>query len=135
MRRNLPKAFQSGFEWCTWAVLKVRDNLHAIKERFQILGVDMGVLKLSRFRSGHDDGVQIKNVKMYSTAWVKSQARMAATSNQETWQVDIAGRVVLDLLRCGLAILLRFFTGKTQVCNLYRPHCQACSECIETAIV
>ena len=32
-------------------------------------------------------------------AWVRSQSRMTATSNQETWRADIAGVVVFDVLR------------------------------------
>ncbi|GFR40573.1 hypothetical protein Agub_g1152, partial [Astrephomene gubernaculifera] len=41
----------------------------------------------------------VKSVVMYSAAWVRSQSRMASTSNQETFRADIKGRVVLDVLR------------------------------------
>ena len=34
-----------------------------------------------------------------SAAWVKSQSRMASTSNQETFRVDVPGRLVFDVLR------------------------------------
>lgn len=36
---------------------------------------------------------------MYTAAWVKSQARMASTSNQETFKAEVAGRLLLDVLR------------------------------------
>jgi hypothetical protein len=37
---------------------------------------------------------------MYSAAWVKSQSRMASTSNQETFRaLGLPGRLVLDVLR------------------------------------
>jgi hypothetical protein len=47
---------------------------------------------------------------MYSAAWVKSQSRMASTSNQETFRAQgLAGRLVLDVLRqvrcCGCSLL------------------------------
>ena len=34
-----------------------------------------------------------------AAAWVRSQSRMTATSNQETWRADIAGVLVFDVLR------------------------------------
>ena len=35
----------------------------------------------------------------YSAAWVKTQARMASTSNQETFRAELEGRLVFDILR------------------------------------
>jgi hypothetical protein len=34
-----------------------------------------------------------------SANWVKSQARMSGTSNQETFRADCPGRLVIDVLR------------------------------------
>jgi hypothetical protein len=52
-------------------------------------------------------------VTMYSAAWVRSQSRMASTSNQETWRAEVDGRLVVDLLR-------QVLTGETcvHVCAL-----------------
>ena len=41
----------------------------------------------------------LKKVVQYSPNWVKNQQRMASTSNQETYRVDIDGRLTIDILR------------------------------------
>ncbi|GMH36104.1 hypothetical protein BSKO_03972 [Bryopsis sp. KO-2023] len=101
-------------EWRDWVrrvdpdvfiVFEVKDVLWAIQERFKVLRLDGGLLKCSRLKPNHDGGTSVKNVVMYSTAWVKSQARMASTSNQETWRADIEGRMVFDVVRHALTAL------------------------------
>jgi DNA polymerase elongation subunit (family B) len=44
-------------------------------------------------------GRQVKSVVSYGKHWVKSQARMTATSNQEVFRAVITGRIVIDMLR------------------------------------
>lgn len=79
---------------------QVRDTLGAIQARFTALKVDGGAVHISRLAPGPSRrAMRIKSVVMYSAAWVKQQARMASTSNQETFRADVEGRVVLDVLR------------------------------------
>jgi DNA polymerase delta subunit 1 len=78
----------------------VRDTLGAIQARFSALKLDGGAVHISRLGPGPSRrAMRIKSVVMYSAAWVKQQARMASTSNQETFRADVEGRVVLDVLR------------------------------------
>ena len=44
-------------------------------------------------------GRQVKSVVSYGKHWVKSQARMTATSNQEVFRAVITGRIIIDMLR------------------------------------
>lgn len=68
---------------CTYGVdLQVRDTLGALAERFAALKLDNGGLHLSRLARMHSKAMALKRIVMYSPAWVKSQNRMASTSNQ-----------------------------------------------------
>ncbi|KAK9916419.1 hypothetical protein WJX75_002409 [Coccomyxa subellipsoidea] len=90
-------------------VFQVRDTLGALAERFTALKLNNGGLHLSRLHRMHSKAMALKRIVQYSPAWVKSQNRMASTSNQETFRVEnVEGRVVLDVLRhvltaCNLA--------------------------------
>ncbi|CAI5973996.1 unnamed protein product [Closterium sp. NIES-65] len=44
-------------------------------------------------------GLVVRGVVTYGKQWVRQQLRMSATSNQETFQVRVEGRCMLDLLR------------------------------------
>jgi DNA polymerase delta subunit 1 len=63
-------------------VLQVRDTLGALAQRFAELRLDAGGLHISRLSRAHSSPVSLKRIVMYSPAWVKSQNRMASTSNQ-----------------------------------------------------
>lgn len=43
--------------------------------------------------------VQVKSVVTYGKHWVKQQARMTSTSNQEVFRANVEGRLVIDMLR------------------------------------
>ena len=96
---------KSGTEWpnCCYVqclLLQVRDNLAALQTRWEVLKLQGdGRLHLSRLRGPGSKTLNVKSVVMYSPAWVKSQNRMASTSNQETFRADVPGRVVFDVLR------------------------------------
>ena len=62
------------------------------------LGDGQGLL-LGRHAGRWRKPVSVRKITMYSAAWVKSQARMASTSNQETFRADVEGRLVFDILR------------------------------------
>ncbi|KAF6253905.1 hypothetical protein COO60DRAFT_1642829 [Scenedesmus sp. NREL 46B-D3] len=82
------------------AVFQVRDNLGVLAARFAALNLDGGACHISRAARQHSRGLSTKSVVMYSAAWVKSQSRMASTSNQETFRaLGLPGRLVLDVLR------------------------------------
>jgi hypothetical protein len=70
-------------------------------QRVTALALRDGALSLSRLTPPRARAMIARKVTMYSAAWVRSQSRMASTSNQETWRVDEGseGRVVLDVLR------------------------------------
>lgn len=73
----------------------MRDTLGTLQQRFHALKLDGdGQLRLSRLRRDHDGGLQVKSVVQYTPAWVKSQSRMASTSNQETFKALVEGRWV-----------------------------------------
>jgi len=84
---------------------QVRDTLDRIKKRSEALGVggisgSNGLLfGVGRLVGRHAKAAIVKKVTMYSAAWVKSQARMASTSNQETFAMTIDGVLVIDILR------------------------------------
>ncbi|KAF5833190.1 DNA polymerase family B-domain-containing protein [Dunaliella salina] len=61
----------------------------------------VGELHLSRLKTGHRSlPLSTKSIVTYSPSWVKSQSRMASTSNQETFAAEgMNGRLVFDLLR------------------------------------
>ena len=61
---------------------QVRDTLGALAERFTALKLNNGGLHLSRLMRMHSKAMALKRIVMYSPAWVKSQNRMASTSNQ-----------------------------------------------------
>ncbi len=61
---------------------QVRDTLGALAERFTALKLNNGGLHLSRLKRMHGKALALKRIVMYSPAWVKSQNRMASTSNQ-----------------------------------------------------
>ncbi|KAK9810365.1 hypothetical protein WJX72_009511 [[Myrmecia] bisecta] len=89
-------------------LFQVKGTLGAIAERFSALGLAGGALHISRSSGGHSKALSVKRVVQYSPNWVKSQNRMASTSNQETWRAELEGRQVFDLLRqvltsCNLA--------------------------------
>ena len=44
----------------------------------------------------------MKSVVSYSKAWVKQQARMTSTSNQEVFRATVEGRICVDVLRAVL---------------------------------
>ncbi|KAF8067421.1 POLD1 [Scenedesmus sp. PABB004] len=82
------------------SVFQVRDTLGALAARFAALGLDGGACHLSRAVRRASRGLSTKSVVMYNVAWVKSQSRMASTSNQETFRAEgLQGRMVLDVLR------------------------------------
>ncbi|GIL43512.1 hypothetical protein Vafri_1225, partial [Volvox africanus] len=101
--------------WKEWVLLvdpdiintfQVRDTLGAIRDRFERLRLEGGGLLVSRLMPMYSGGpaaaaspLTVKSVVMYSVAWVKRQGRMSSNSNQETFQADIRGRVVVDVLR------------------------------------
>lgn len=64
-------------------VRQVRDTLGALAERFAALrpGGSPGLV-LSRLSRRSARPLALKRVVQYSPAWVKSQNRMASTSNQ-----------------------------------------------------
>lgn len=62
--------------------MQVRDTLGALVQRFAALRLDAGGLHLSRLQRLNSLPVALKRIVMYSPAWVKSQNRMASTSNQ-----------------------------------------------------
>jgi len=89
--------------WCTWLkveadpdlllTFQVRDTLKTILERGKAMKMDALAL-------GRDGGLlKCQSSVMYSAAWVRSQSRMSATSNQETFKASIGGRLVIDVLR------------------------------------
>ncbi|GIL72478.1 hypothetical protein Vretifemale_2820 [Volvox reticuliferus] len=86
---------------------QVRDTLGAIRDRFERLRLEGGGLLVSRLAPVCGSGgtaataspMTVRSVVMYSVAWVKRQGRMSSNSNQETFQADIRGRVVVDVLR------------------------------------
>lgn len=81
-------------------VFQVRDNLGVLAARFAALQVDGGSAFLSRAAGRFSKALATKSVVQYSVAWVKSQSRMASTSNQETFKAEgMSGRVVYDVLR------------------------------------
>jgi DNA polymerase delta subunit 1 len=100
------------------ALFQVGTTLETISQRFQALGITssystnsgigtgnrggggVGGLQLSRLLPQHaKHSISIRRITMYSAAWVRSQSRMSSTSNQETFKVDIDGRLVVDVLR------------------------------------
>jgi len=84
---------------------QVGDTLDRIKKRSEALGVggnsgSNGLLfGVGRLVGRHANAAIVKKVTMYSAAWVKSQSRMASTSNQETYAMTIDGVLVIDILR------------------------------------
>jgi DNA polymerase delta subunit 1 len=85
------------------ATYQVNDTLGAIARRCDALGLG-AALDAALARSGGAAGapakpLALRRVAMYSASWVRSQSRMAATSNMETWRADAHGRVVVDALR------------------------------------
>lgn len=60
----------------------MRDTLGALAERFAALRIDAGGLHLSRAARVHSRALALKRIVMYSPNWVRSQNRMASTSNQ-----------------------------------------------------
>lgn len=58
-----------------------------------------GELHISRLIRSHSHPVTLKRVVQYSPNWVKNQQRMASNSNQETFRIDIDGRLTIDILR------------------------------------
>ena len=79
---------------------QVKDNLGALAERWKTLRLDGGVgLRLSRGLGRARKPVSVRKITQYSAAWVKSHARMASTSNQETFRAEVEGRLVFDILR------------------------------------
>lgn len=78
--------------------LQARDTLGALAERWKVLRLGEG-LRLSRHAAHCRRPISLRKVTMYSAAWVKSQARMASTSNQETFRTELEGRLVFDILR------------------------------------
>lgn len=79
-------------------LFQAADTLDAIRKRIEVLKIEGGQMYLSR-ALGRQRPTAVKRVTMYSAAWVKSQSRMASTSNQETYKAEIDGRLVIDLLR------------------------------------
>lgn len=87
---------------------QVKDTLGAVAERMKALRLEGGGLHISRAIAGRSVALALKKVVQYSPNWVKNQQRMASTSNQETYRVDVDGRLTIDILRhvltaCSLA--------------------------------
>ena len=86
------------------SLFQVGHSLSTIAQRFKALNLPSNNttatsgLSLSRMKSAPAP-MQIKQITMYSAAWVRSQARMSSTSNQETFRAEIQGRLVVDVLR------------------------------------
>jgi DNA polymerase delta subunit 1 len=117
--------------WRDWAVaadpdalvvFRAQDGLGALAARFDALRLQCrdlqqhasassaasqppAGLQLGRLRASLPTArpLSLQPVTMYSAAWVRSQSRMSATSNQETFRVapggGCAGRIVFDVLR------------------------------------
>ena len=81
------------------AVFQTNESMALLKARFAALRLDGGGVYLSRMARQHSKNMEVKKTTMYSAQWVRSQSRMASTSNQETFSVGIEGRVVVDVLR------------------------------------
>lgn len=73
---------------------QLKDSIRYLVERFRVL--KLGILDISRCKGRATD---VKSVVSYGKQWVKQQARMTATSNQEVFRAVIEGRVVIDMLR------------------------------------
>ncbi|MCO5600346.1 hypothetical protein L7F22_054457 [Adiantum nelumboides] len=100
-------------------VYQLKDSIRYLVERFRVL--KLGILDISRCKGR---ATEVKSVVSYGKHWVKQQARMTATSNQEVFRAVIEGRVVIDVLRFvlvaynlstfTLAECCQVFLGKTK---------------------
>ncbi|KAH7314892.1 hypothetical protein KP509_21G026000 [Ceratopteris richardii] len=100
-------------------VYQLKDSIRYLVERFRVL--KLGVLDISRRKGRATD---VKSVVSYGKQWVKQQARMTATSNQEVFRAIVEGRIVIDVLRVvlvaynlstfTLAECCQVFLGKTK---------------------
>ncbi|XP_073396343.1 DNA polymerase delta catalytic subunit isoform X5 [Physcomitrium patens] len=75
-------------------VYQMKKSLRYLAERFK-------VLKLGTFDLGRRMGqtTEVKSVVTYGKHWIKKQARMSSTSNQEVFRAYMEGRLVIDMLR------------------------------------
>ncbi|KAI5084309.1 hypothetical protein GOP47_0000478 [Adiantum capillus-veneris] len=100
-------------------VYQLKDSIRYLVERFRVL--KLGILDVSRCKGR---ATEVKSVVSYGKHWVKQQARMTATSNQEVFRAAIEGRVIIDVLRVvlvaynlstfTLAECCQVFLGKTK---------------------
>jgi DNA polymerase delta subunit 1 len=67
--------------------------------------------------------VQVKSVVTYGKHWVRQQARMSSTSNQEVYRAYVEGRLVIDMLRVVLVSfnLSTFTLGECSQVSLFLP--------------
>ncbi|KAJ7556163.1 hypothetical protein O6H91_05G071800 [Diphasiastrum complanatum] len=75
-------------------MFQCKDSLRYLVDRLKTL--KLGPLDISRHK-GHT--TEVKSVVSYGKHWVKQQARMTATSNQEVFRAIVHGRILIDMLR------------------------------------
>ena len=88
--------------WQTWLLDADPDVICVFRvcESFKVLAARAEKLKLPLQLGRHaTHPCAVKSAVQYNANWVKSQQRMAATSNQEVFRATLGGRVVLDILR------------------------------------
>ena len=88
--------------WQTWLLDADPDVICVFRvcESFKVLATRAEKLKLPLLLGRHaSHPLAVKSAVQYNANWVKSQQRMAATSNQEVFRATLGGRIVLDILR------------------------------------
>ena len=88
--------------WQTWLLAADPDVVCVFRvcESFKVLATRAEKLKLPLQLGRHaSQPLTVKSCVQYNASWIKSQQRMAATSNQEVFRANLGGRVVLDILR------------------------------------
>ena len=88
--------------WQTWLLDADPDVVCVFRvcESFKVLATRAEKLKLPLQLGRHaTQPCAIKSMVQYNAAWVKTQQRMASTSNQEVFRATLGGRIVVDILR------------------------------------
>ena len=88
--------------WQTWLLEADPDVICVFRvcESFKVLATRSEKLKLPLQLGRHaTQPITVKSAVQYNVNWVKSQQRMAATSNQEVFKATLGGRLVMDILR------------------------------------
>lgn len=89
--------------WCAWVKSEADPDLlltFQVRDTFQTILKRSKSLKMDGLALGRDNTfLKCQSSVMYSASWVRSQSRMSATSNQETFKASVGGRLVIDVLR------------------------------------